>query len=217
MTYLAHLSQFVGGLFLLTGNDGGFLVRFVTDIRTSTISRRFHCTWTGRIIILILHISHGHVVINDRTCFGIEVLLLLRNGLVANGADLHHSLRTDGTCSWWRLECLDERKIRFLFGVRAAVQQPNTAGGILQGTGVTDEGGGVDSGRLSFPQRVISIDVGNPLRLKHVPLFDKVLMAFGTALHPSSRVHRPRPARTRMAHYARKERLIRWSIGQLFR
>lgn len=76
--------------------------------------------------------------------------MFLRYRFIADGAHLHHSLRADGARPGRWFQTLDEGEVRFVLGVRTAVQQSDAAGGVLQGTRVADEGGGIDGGRLPF-------------------------------------------------------------------
>lgn len=92
--------------------------------------------------------------------------MFLRYRLVADGAHLYHPLRADGTRPRWWFQTLDEWEVGFVLWIRTAVQQPNAAGGVLQGTRVADEGGGVEGGRLPFSQGVVPVKVRHTLSLE---------------------------------------------------
>lgn len=84
---------------------------------------------------------------------------------------MDHSLRGNGAGSRRRFQAGDEWEVGFFFGVRAAVEEPDGAGRVLQSAGVTDERGGVDGGSLAFAENVVSLAVRYALGRISGPLF----------------------------------------------
>ncbi|EFA07010.1 hypothetical protein TcasGA2_TC009980 [Tribolium castaneum] len=213
--YLHQLSAFQGGLFLLAGDNSRInVVRLISNIGAGTIGRRFNRTWPRGSTIVILHVSHRHMIINNSTRITTEHLVFLRYGLITDITHLDHPLRTDGTGARRRLQRLYKRIILFLFGIRTTIEQPYATGRIFQGTSITYKSRSVQSRRLSLPQSVVPLGMGHALRLEGLPLLDEVLLALGAGLHAPPGVDGARAAGARVLDQA-GEKGLHWRVGQL--
>lgn len=173
---LSWSGSFYGCAALLIRSNARFvqIVWFETNITTSRISWRFcHCgSWRGTLLTKIYVLPRRLSLV----IFSTKYLLFLWYSFVTNGANLHHSLRTNRTSSWWRSQRINKRVVRLLLGIRTAIKKSNTGRRVLKRTSITNKSSCIHSRCLSFTKRVISITMRDSLPGIRLPLQQKVIL-----------------------------------------